>query len=78
MEQFPIDNVTLARRIEALENAFTVALHAVSTAMPSVKNNVIENLNQLAALYESKDPVITSTTKALVHRIEALNPTIKE
>jgi hypothetical protein len=48
MSQTPIDMVTLARRIEALENAFTVALHSISTALPSVKSDVVENLNRHA------------------------------
>lgn len=77
MNYNPVDLVSLARRIEALENAFTVALHSVSTALPSVKNDVIENLNRHAKAQEGRDPYIVSTTKSLVERIEAFNPTVK-
>ena len=77
MSQTPIDMVTLARRIEALENAFTVALHSISTALPSVKSDVIENLNRHAQCYEGKDSYIVSTSRSLVERIEGFNPTIK-
>ncbi|HHG8623224.1 TPA: hypothetical protein ACPYUE_005067, partial [Enterobacter hormaechei subsp. xiangfangensis] len=77
MSQTPIDMVTLARRIEALENAFTVALHSISTALPSVKSDVIENLNRHAQSYEGKDSYIVSTSRSLVERIEGFNPTIK-
>ena len=77
MSQTPIDMVTLARRIEALENAFTVTLHSISTALPSVKSDVVENLNRHAQAYEGKDSYIVSTSRALVQRIESLNPTVK-
>ncbi|EOC8685910.1 hypothetical protein [Enterobacter roggenkampii] len=77
MSQTPIDMVTLARRIEALENAFTVAIHSISTALPSVKSDVVENLNRHAQSYEGKDSYIVSTNRSLVQRIESLNPTVK-
>jgi hypothetical protein len=70
--------VTLARRIEALENAFTVALHSVSTALPTVKSDVIENLNRHAQAYKGKDPAVASATKLLINRIETFNPKIRD
>ncbi|EMX3579664.1 TPA: hypothetical protein SG618_000735 [Klebsiella pneumoniae] len=78
MSQTPIDMITLARRIEALENAFTVALHAISTALPSVKSDVVENLNRHAQAYEGKDSYIVSTTRSLVDRIESFNPKVQD
>ena len=78
MDYQPIDLVSLARRIEALENAFTVALHSIATALPSTKKDVIENLNRHAKAYEGKDPVIVSATESLIKRIEAFKPTIRD
>ncbi|MFF6013196.1 hypothetical protein [Rahnella sp. R3(2024)] len=77
METIPVDLITLARRIQTLENAFTVAIHSISTALPTVKSDVIENLNRHAQAYEVKDPVIAETAKSLVKRIESLNPQVK-
>ncbi|GAS71182.1 hypothetical protein NGUA41_04034 [Salmonella enterica] len=38
------DQIELYRKIEALEAALTVTLAAVSTALPSVKTDVVKNL----------------------------------
>lgn len=70
--------VTLARRIEALENAFTVALHSISTALPSVKSDVIENLNRHAQSYEGQK-ILTLFLQAvrLLSESRALTPPLK-
>ena len=76
MDNSPDELVILARRIEALENAFTVAVHSVATALPTVKRDVIENLNRHAQANRLKNKVVYNSTKALIDRIEAFNPKV--
>jgi hypothetical protein len=78
MDNSPDELVILARRIEALENAFTVAVHSVATALPTVKRDVIENLNRHAQANRLKNKVVYTSTKALIDRIEAFNPKVIE
>lgn len=73
-----IDAVTLARRIEVMENALTVTLHAVSTALPTVKDDVINNLERHAKAFEGKDDYIVTSTRALIARVQAFKPVIND
>lgn len=71
-----VDLLTIARRNEAVENALTIMLHAIATALPTVKDDVINNLERHAKSYEGEDDTIVNATRALINRIESLKPII--
>ncbi|MDC9624070.1 hypothetical protein PSI22_21185 [Xenorhabdus sp. XENO-7] len=75
MSYQPIDLVILARKIEALQSALSITLAALSTAMPSVKDDVIVNLEQFADKHQ--DPTVKQAHTELANRVKGLNVTIE-
>ena len=71
------DQIELYRKIEALEAALTVTLAAVSTALPSVKTDVVKNLRVWAKKNEGND-YAPQAFNSLAEKIENTNFNIND
>lgn len=67
--------IELYRKIEVLEAALTVTLAAVSTALPSVKTDVVKNLRMWAESNKGNDVAPKAFTD-LADKIENTNISI--
>ncbi|MCC8378646.1 hypothetical protein [Xenorhabdus sp. PB30.3] len=70
-----IDLTALIVKIEALESALSITLACLDTAIPSVKNDVIVNLQQFADQHQNS--TVKQVYTELANSINKLNVTIK-
>lgn len=66
------DQLELYRRVEALEAALTVTLASISTALPSVKTDVVKNL-RIWAENNTQSEGAPKALAALADKIEKTN-----